>query len=216
MKYSKEFLENIIKTSDSIEDILTKLNKRDTRDTRRHLYDLLKINNIEFSYKKHRTKKNIKYSKELLEPIVKNSKSTSDVVRSLNKKVGGFNGYIKHLLIKFNIDFTHFSQESYNKGKSAVNRKTADQILILLPEKSNKEKTYKLKRSMIEIGIEYKCLLCGLKNIWNNKKIVLEIDHINGNPIDNRRENLRFLCPNCHSQTSTYKSKNIPKNINII
>lgn len=51
------------------------------------------------------------------------------------------------------------------------------------------------------------CNICKLKT-WNNQKISLEIDHIDGCSINNKMENLRLLCPNCHSQTPTYKSKN--------
>ena len=53
----------------------------------------------------------------------------------------------------------------------------------------------------------YKCECCGIID-WNGKSITLEIDHIDGNPYNNLPENLRFICPNCHSQTDTYKSKN--------
>ena len=53
-----------------------------------------------------------------------------------------------------------------------------------------------------------KCWLCGLSE-WINGKLILEIDHINGISNDHRIENLRFLCPNCHSQTETFRSKNI-------
>lgn len=52
-----------------------------------------------------------------------------------------------------------------------------------------------------------KCLICNISE-WNGSKIVLELDHIDGNYLNNTEDNLRFLCPNCHSQTSTYKNKN--------
>jgi 5-methylcytosine-specific restriction endonuclease McrA len=55
--------------------------------------------------------------------------------------------------------------------------------------------------------IEYKCKNCGIDS-WLGETIVLDLDHINGNNRDNRLENLRFLCPNCHSQTDTYKGRN--------
>jgi 5-methylcytosine-specific restriction endonuclease McrA len=66
-----------------------------------------------------------------------------------------------------------------------------------------------IKKRIIEHKlIEYKCKCCGLTDIWNNKKISLQLDHINGVNDDHRLQNLRFLCPNCHSQQDTYASKN--------
>ena len=50
----------------------------------------------------------------------------------------------------------------------------------------------------------YKCESCGMTDKWNGKPILLEIDHINGDCFDNTKDNLRFLCPNCHSQTHTH------------
>jgi len=52
------------------------------------------------------------------------------------------------------------------------------------------------------------CSTCGINN-WNGKEITLECDHIDGNPHNNTKDNLRLLCPNCHSQTDSYKAKNI-------
>ena len=69
-----------------------------------------------------------------------------------------------------------------------------------------------LKRIIDDNLIEYKCQECGLKDSWNNKMLVLHLDHINGISNDHRLENLRFLCPNCHSQTDTYTDKNSYKN----
>lgn len=54
---------------------------------------------------------------------------------------------------------------------------------------------------------EHKCAECGISE-HNGKPIVLELDHIDGNATNHNENNLRCLCPNCHSQTSTYKAKN--------
>jgi len=55
-----------------------------------------------------------------------------------------------------------------------------------------------------------RCQECGVSE-WNGKELVFELDHADGNSENNQEENLRLLCPNCHSQTGTYKSKNMGK-----
>jgi ribosomal protein L44E len=55
--------------------------------------------------------------------------------------------------------------------------------------------------------IKYECNMCKLSE-WNGKQLSLHLDHINGKNGDHRLENLRFLCPNCHSQTETYVGRN--------
>lgn len=68
---------------------------------------------------------------------------------------------------------------------------------------------HKLKKRLIkECVLEYKCDECSSTE-WQGKPLSLHLDHINGIPTDHRVENLRFMCPNCHSQTDTYCGKNI-------
>ena len=74
--------------------------------------------------------------------------------------------------------------------------------------KSDKRREgYRLRRSLLELGVEHRCSSCGVGPLWNKKALVLEVDHKNGDPCDHRLENLQFLCPNCHSQTGTYKNR---------
>lgn len=59
----------------------------------------------------------------------------------------------------------------------------------------------------------HKCEVCNT-SIWLNRPIPIEIDHIDGNPENQAKENLRLICPNCHAQTSTYRGRNIGKVVN--
>lgn len=68
--------------------------------------------------------------------------------------------------------------------------------------------TFKLKNRLLkEKVLINKCGICGIDS-WNDKPLKLELDHIDGNRVNHILSNLRLLCPNCHSQTETYRSKN--------
>lgn len=70
----------------------------------------------------------------------------------------------------------------------------------------NRDLTQFVRRYITERDIV--CVLCGQSDIWNGKKLKLQVDHINGRCAESHPENLRLLCPNCHTQTETYGSKN--------
>lgn len=78
----------------------------------------------------------------------------------------------------------------------------------IFTENSNVARTTVRRYILTYNLIEYKCVFCGNQGEWLGKEIPLELDHINGINNDHRIENLRWLCPNCHSITPTYCRKN--------
>ena len=138
--------------------------------------------------------------KELLQKLVEESNSFSEILRKQGKAVSGASvKLLKSKLEEYGIK-TLFISESLSGKKS----KPLSEILV---ENSNYS-SQDLKKRLIKEGLkEDVCEVCGLPNEWHGKPLVLQLDHINGNHYDNRLENLRVICPNCHSQTDTFANK---------
>lgn len=68
-----------------------------------------------------------------------------------------------------------------------------------------------LRRALLESGMPYECATCGINAMWRGQPLTLDIDHIDGDFLNNEIENLRFLCPNCHRQTPNFAGKSSGK-----
>lgn len=116
---------------------------------------------------------------------------------------GGSHTYLTLLIKRLGLDMSHFTGQASNRGpghRGGPEKKSARAILILRRE-GKRQKSYQLRRALIESGRPYRCGACDIEGKWQNKPLMLEVDHLNGNFLDDRYENLAFLCPNCHSQT---------------
>lgn len=154
-----------------------------------------------------------KYTKALLEPLVQSSFSVAEVMRKLGiqRWSGGTQNYITSCIKKFGIDLSHMCGKGNNHGlnhKGGPAKAPPSEILVTQPDGSRKTSTHRLRRALIELGTPFCCSLCALGPQWNDHALQLQVDHMNGNPLDHRPENLRFLCPNCHTQTPNFGAKN--------
>ena len=149
-----------------------------------------------------------KYTKEEFIKAVEENYSVRSVLLALGLKgTGGNYSLFHHRCQELNLDTSHFTGQGHLKGKTHDWSKKFELEEILI-ENSKYKNTYTLKNRLLKAGLlEYECSSCSI-NEWQDKPLALHLDHINGVNNDNRLENLRLLCPNCHSQTSTYAGKN--------
>lgn len=157
-----------------------------------------------------------KYTKQLLEPIVKDSLSWAQVLRKLNlKPTGGNYSSIKKHVLRHDLSTTHFTGQRWNKGLTQLEhpslQKASESLRIPDTEvftlNGHQLDSGKIaKRLLNHYNWPNVCSICGLDS-WQNKPITLDLDHINGNNRDNSFENLQLLCPNCHRQTPTWGNK---------
>lgn len=143
---------------------------------------------------------------ELLE-LFKNSKSYSEVIRKCGLDVRtSYISLLKTIKDSRDIDISHFSNA---KGVSPLRLNDSDIFIKNSTVGASCAKRHIIQKSLIE----YRCSLCNNVGEHNGCKLVLQLDHINGDNKDHRLENLRFLCPNCHSQTDNFTAKNRIKKI---
>lgn len=136
--------------------------------------------------------------KTLLENLVKECNSFTEILRKLGKAVSGASlKLLKQKLEDYDIQYSFLRQNSTKIW-------TIEEIL----QKDVVYKSSKLKNLLIKNKLkEDICEVCGQKPFWNGKPLTLQLDHINGDHTDNRLENLRIICPNCHTQTDTFGNK---------
>lgn len=150
-----------------------------------------------------------KYSDEQVKEAVAKARSFADAVRILTGSTSGASYvHFKKRVIKLGYDTSHFNpnwnQSEANK-QSLLKTKLRPKDVFIYSRRENgkREKSEILRRILIEVGVPLCCNICKLAS-WLDKPITLQIDHKDGNYLNNLQDNLQFLCPNCHSQTENF------------
>lgn len=156
---------------------------------------------------------NINVTNEELQSLMDSSNSYSDILRKLG--VSSSNGGNYRTLIK-RIKDNNLSTSllDSNRTKSGFTQRRSNKLSDdeIFTENSSYFNRGNMKLKLVnEYNFKYECSDCKIGDTYNDKPITLQLDHINGINDDNRLENLRFLCPNCHSQTDTFSGKKCDK-----
>lgn len=208
-KYTDSQFIEAVQSSTSLSDVANKLNisNRGSFKVIHRKIKKMNLSTAHFLRKKFKHSKWLEIDKEKLISLVNESLSYSELLEKLGRSCssGSNQTKIKELVNKHNINTSHFTGMLWSKGRHL------QPIMTYLIDNSDCSgpsiNSHDLKLRLIKEGIlNWRCSSCQLSE-WLNVPIPIELDHINGNHFDNRLENLRILCPNCHSFTSTYRGR---------
>lgn len=207
--YTDEQFRDAVKSSHRMIEVLRKLGVKPKSSSYNLANKLVVDLNLDIShFSKNKTFSAIKYTEEQFRDAVKNSFTMIDVLRTIGVRGSGGNYDIAHRMIKkMGLDTSHFTGHGHLKGKHHTWSKAHSLDKILVNGYNGGIPTSKLKNKLFRANmLENKCSKCGIKD-WNGLPLSLELEHINGDRYDNRIDNLTILCPNCHSQTHTFRRK---------
>lgn len=154
-------------------------------------------------------------NKDVLQSIISKSSSYSEVLRAFDLRIAGCNlRTLKKIINSHSLDVAGLADRrrlAYLERNISNSRKSSDSYDDVKNRNFSSVRNYIIKNKLLE----YKCQVqeCGNVGIHCGKPLTLELDHIDGCRGNNELENLRFLCPSCHSQTETFAGKSRIKKI---
>ncbi|MEU9644018.1 HNH endonuclease signature motif containing protein [Streptomyces sp. NPDC048188] len=202
--YSRERLEEAARGARTLSEALVRLGVDPKSPTRRYVLGRMKKLGVDVS---HFQREGVKWTREVLQEAVSASTNMCEVLRHLGLEVvGGHHTHISRRIKAYGIDISHFQMPT-RKGKSWRPRTPEGLLVEQVAGQARRIPSDRIKWAMMHVGVPERCALCGTGAVWRRRPLPLEVDHVDGNWRDNRIENLRLLCPNCHSTTDSYRGR---------
>jgi 5-methylcytosine-specific restriction endonuclease McrA len=212
-KYTKELLAPIVASSQSLSEVIRKLGLEANGGNHRHISGRIRLAGLDTSHfgGAYRTRIE-RMPVDQLTTLVAGSKSYANVLAQLGLPTMGRAFFeLEKRVAALELDTSHFRGQGWSRGETKTSHPSVARLVAqraipiddVLVENAPLVKRTRLVELLTSLGRVYRCAICGIDK-WCGKKLVLHLDHINGINNDNRLTNLRFLCPNCHSQTPTY------------
>lgn len=202
-RFSKECLDAAARDARSMSELMTGLGLAPDGASRRYLRARLIRLGVDTS---HFEREGVRWTREVLTPVVAASTSMCEVLRRLGLDVvGGYHTHISRRVRALGLDTAHFGPP--DRAGETRRRDPMAVLSLQPPDRSRRIPGERLRRAMIAAGVPDRCALCGTAPHWRDRPLPLEVDHQDGDWRNNRLENLRLLCPNCHAVTDTYRGR---------
>ncbi|MET7682814.1 HNH endonuclease signature motif containing protein [Streptomyces sp. NPDC005423] len=202
--YTRERLAEAARGARTLSEALERLGVDPGSSTRRYVLGRMKNLGVDVS---HFEREGVKWTKDRLQTAVSASTNMCEVLRHLGLEVvGGHHTHISRRIKAYDIDTSHF-QRPTRRGKPRRPRTPAALLVEQAAACARRMQSDRLRWAMTAVGVPERCALCGTDTVWRGRTLPLEVDHLDGNWRDNRIQNLRLLCPNCHSTTDSYRGR---------